>query len=106
MKASLKEVVQFTSSRIGEVGLAVEEPLCVEIPGEDDSMSLRELENETEAVFGWFRIDLDGGKNPRSLVSIDLDDSYFDAGDAGDRPGERDVDSPWNSFSAEDCGAC
>ena len=48
----------------------------------DDSMSFRKLENEAEAVSGWFRMDVDAGKKQRSFVTIDLD--WFDAGDAGE----------------------
>jgi hypothetical protein len=39
-----------------------------------------------------------------SLLTIDLDNRCFDAEYAGERPGERGVCSPGNSFSATDCG--
>jgi hypothetical protein len=35
-------------------------------------MSLSELENEADAVIGWFRMDEDEGKKQRSLLIIDL----------------------------------
>jgi hypothetical protein len=47
-------------------------------------MSFSELENEAKAVFGWFRMEVYGGKKQRTLLTSDLDDSCFDAGDAGE----------------------
>ena len=62
--------------------------------------------SEADAVVGWFRMNVDGGKTQISLLAIDLNDSCFDARDAGERSGERGVGSPENSFSTEDSGSC
>ena len=73
------------------------------------------LKSDANSVFGWFNMGLHGGNKQRSLLSIDLDDSCFEARDAGGNSfsagpkGKRRVWKEWrsrrdvsggNSFSA------